>query len=68
MTRSDSGAVMPSSSPHSFGEASHHDTPLTSLTAFSPEDIARANANRFKFSITSAHADSTTGSDDGTIS
>jgi hypothetical protein len=67
MTRSINGAVMPSSSPHSLGEASYHDTPSTNLTAVSPEDVANVVNGRFKLSITPAHDDGTIGSEDGTV-
>lgn len=68
MTRSITGAGMPSSSPHSLGEASHHDTPSTNLTAFSPDDVANVIAGRFKLSVTPAHEDDATGSEYGTES
>jgi len=67
MTRSVTGAGMPSSSPHSLGDVSHHDTPSTNFTAFSPEDVANVIAGRFKISVTRAHEDDT-GSEYGTAS
>jgi hypothetical protein len=66
MTRSITGAAMPTSSPYSLGEASHHDTPSSSLTAFSPEDVANVIKGRFKVSVTPAHEDDAIGSDDET--
>ena len=68
MTRSVTGAGMPASSPHSLGDASHHDTPSTNLTAFSPEDVANVGDGRFKVSVTPAHEDDTIGSEDGRVS
>jgi hypothetical protein len=71
MTRSITGAGMPSSSPHSLGDASHHDTPSTNLTAYSPgiaDDVADVLADRFKVSVTPAHEDGTIGSEDGKVS
>ncbi len=71
MTRSLIGAGMNSSSPQSLGDLSHHDTPSTNLTAFSPDvakDVDRVIAGRFKVSITSANEDDTIGSEDGKVS
>ena len=68
MTRSITGAGMSASSPHSLGDTSHHDTPSTNLTAFSPEDVANVVEGRFKVSISSAHEDDTIGSEDGKVS
>jgi hypothetical protein len=71
MTRSITGAGMPSSSPYSLGDPTHQDTPSTNLTAFSPgvaDDVANVIAGRFKVGITSAHDDDTIGSEDGKAS
>jgi hypothetical protein len=68
MTRSITGAGMPSSSPHSLGEASHHDTPSTNLTSFSPEDTANVVVGRFKVNVIAANDDDATGSEYGTES
>lgn len=68
MTRSIAGAVMPSSSPRSLGEGSHHDTPSTNLTAYSPDDVANVIAGRLKICVIPAHGDDTIGSEDGTLS
>lgn len=68
MTRSITGAGMPSSSPLSLGEASHHDTPSTNLTAYSPDDVANVIEGRLKICVIPAHGDDTTGSEDGNVS
>jgi hypothetical protein len=71
MTRSITGAAMPSSSPYSLGDLTHHDTPSTNLTAFSPgvvDDVANVIAGRFKVGDTSVHEDDTIGSEDGKVS
>ena len=68
MTRSIAGAIMPSSSPRSLGEGSHHDTPSTNLTAYSPDDVANVIAGRLKICVIPARGDDTIGSEDGTLS
>jgi hypothetical protein len=71
MTRSVPGAGMPSSSPYSLGDLTHHDTPSTNLTAFSPgvgDDVDNVSASRFKVGDTSTHEDDTIGSEDGKVS
>lgn len=66
MPRSNPITGMPSSSPHSLGDASHHDTPSTNLTAFSPNDVAHVNAGRYKLNVHHANDDDATGSEYGT--
>jgi hypothetical protein len=67
MTHSISSTVVPDSSPHSFEEASHHDTPSTNLTAYSPgDDITNVVKGRFKVSISSSRETETDGSEEGT--
>ena len=39
-------AAMATSSPHSSDEATHHDTPSTSMTAFSPEQAFNGDVKR----------------------
>ncbi|KAF7505790.1 hypothetical protein GJ744_000461 [Endocarpon pusillum] len=71
MTRSFAGTGMSSSSPQSLGDFSHHDTPSTNLTAFSPDvvkDVDKVIASRFKVSITSANEGDAVGSEDGKLS
>ena len=71
MTRSLAGAGMSSSSPQSLGDLSHHDTPSTNLTVFSPDvakDVDKVIASHFKVSIISANEDDTIGSEDGKLS
>jgi hypothetical protein len=53
------GPTLAKSSPYSSDEASHHDTPSTSLTAFSPESASAATAPRLKFNVELAEAGST---------
>lgn len=60
--------AVPASSPHSLGEASHHDTPSTNLTAYSPttDDVANVIKGRSKVKVTEAHETESVDSDDRT--
>ena len=53
------GPTFVKSSPHSSDQASHNDTPSTSLTTFSPGSATTATGPRPKFNLVLAEPDGT---------